>query len=392
MDPQSETQARKYYIDWIRVIVFLLLILFHSAMPFVGFYRWEIRNAETSVWIDRVVIWMHQWRIPLLFFISGTGIFFSLRKRSLLAFTGERIVRLLIPLLFAMFLTIPLQVYYERMQKGEYSGSYHDFYPSVWSLVPYPDGTLTWSHMWFVVYLFVFCILLLPVFGILKWRRADEIRKKIGNALSGPFTVLLLFVPLMLIYYRFYVAYPEQMSLLDDWFVFLFSLSMLLLGYLLGSEDRFWETCEKFRSVYLFVSLLLAVFLFILYWWKPLFPGQQDGRLYLYGFLASLHIWTFILAACGFAKRHLNFSNSILQYANQAVYPFYILHQTVIVAIGYYVVQWNLPIPVKLVLLVTLSSILIWFLYHWLIRPVGIFRFLFGMKKIKKPADAPGVV
>jgi len=121
---------RKYFIDWVRVLAFLLLIFFHCAMPFVKF-GWEIKNSEQSMGLSRLIWWLHQWRLPLLFFISGVGTHFSLRKRSVLAFEGERVVRLFIPLLFAMFFTIPFQVYFEWLQLGKISPGYRNFYPKV---------------------------------------------------------------------------------------------------------------------------------------------------------------------------------------------------------------------------------------------------------------------
>jgi len=382
--PEIYPVERQHYIDWIRVSAFFLLIFFHCAMPFVGFYRWEIQNKETSIWIDRLIIWLHQWRIPLLFFISGTGIYFSLRRRSVMAFAGERIVRLFVPLLFAMFFTIPLQVYYERLQKGQISSSYTEFYPSVWTLIPYPEGTLTWSHMWYVVYLFVFCILLLPVFGIFKIRALKLIKEKVADFFSKPITSFLLFIPLMLEYFFFYIDYPEQASLLDDWMLFTFSLTMLLYGYFLGGSRVFWETCERYRNYFLLIAILCTVILFYAFWWKISFPKIQDSRLYLYGFLNSMNIWSFVLALCGLAKKHLNFSNPFLQFANKAVYPFYIIHQTVIVAIGYYIVQLNMPIILKLPILIVVSFLFIGALYIFMIRPFKIMRFLFGMKNTGK--------
>src|ERR1700712_3041043 len=95
------TSERKYYIDWIRILAFFMLIFFHCAMPFITF-DWEVKNAETSVPLTRLLYWLHQWRLPLLFFISGVGISFSLNRRSVMAFAGERFVRLFIPLLFAI--------------------------------------------------------------------------------------------------------------------------------------------------------------------------------------------------------------------------------------------------------------------------------------------------
>jgi len=132
---ENSNTGRKHYIDWIRVIAFFLLILFHCAMPFVIF-GWEIKNTDTSYGLSRLIWWLHQWRLPLLFFISGVGIHFSLQRRTVIEFVGERFVRLFIPLLFAMFFTIPLQVYFERLQKGEINISYPGFYPTVWNFIP----------------------------------------------------------------------------------------------------------------------------------------------------------------------------------------------------------------------------------------------------------------
>jgi hypothetical protein len=370
---------RKHYIDWVRVLAFFLLIFFHCAMPFVIF-GWEIKNKEQSAALSQVIWWLHQWRLPLLFFISGVGVHFSLQKRSVVSFGGERIIRLLLPLLFAMFFTIPLQVYYERLQKGQINGSYLDFYPTVWDMVPYPEGTLTWSHMWFVVYLLVFCILLLPVFGLLQIRVFKRAKRWLAEKLSHPVLLPLLFLPLAALYFTLYLPYPEQQSLLDDWFLFLFSLTLLLFGYLLGGAERFWESCERFRFVYLSIAAVCIGALYVGYWRELSFPKEQNMRLYWYGALNSVHIWLLILSLLGFAKRHLNFRNRFLHYTNQAVYPFYILHQTVIVAMGYYIVQWNLLIVLKLLLLVIVCFAAIASIYHFLIRPFIVMRLLYGLK------------
>ncbi len=85
---------RLHYIDWLRVLAFLTLILFHCAVPFVEHYTWEINNEDTSPWITRIIWWTHQWRLPLLFFIAGVGVCFSLRRRSVLTFFEERTLRL----------------------------------------------------------------------------------------------------------------------------------------------------------------------------------------------------------------------------------------------------------------------------------------------------------
>ena len=325
--------GRQHHIDWVRVLAFFLLIFFHCAMPFVSF-NWEIKNHESSAGLSRLIWWMHQWRLPLLFFVSGTGIYYSLKNRPVAAFAGERFVRLFIPLVFAMLFTIPLQVYFEKLQRGLVTGSYAKFYPGVWNFVPYPEGSLSWSHMWFVVYLFVFCMLLLPVFALFKIELLRSLKDKLAHRLSGPAGLVLLVLPLIFYYYTLYLPFPEQMSLLNDWFLFVFSLTLVVYGYLLGGSKRFWQTCSGGRFYLAGIALVCMAVLFYRYWWQLQLPHQYNGELYLFGAVSAMHIWSLILALLGFAARHLNFSNGFLRYSNQAVYPFYILHQTIIVVSG----------------------------------------------------------
>jgi len=379
MNPPAE---RRHYIDWVRVLAFFLLIFFHCAMPFVIF-GWEIKNKETSLGLSRLIWWMHQWRLPLLFFISGVGIHFSLKSRSVIGFAGERVVRLFIPLVFAMLFVIPLQVYFEKMQRGLVKGSYIDFYPTVWNFVPYPDGTLTWSHMWFVVYLFVFCVLLLPVFALFKIRVFEKWKNRIVSMLSSPLAVFALLLPLAFYYFTLYLKYPEQQSLLDDWFLFIFSLTLLLYGYLLGGSNRFWESCEKYRLYFLGAAAVSIIFLFYNYWWQMHLPKEQS-MVYLFGIISATHIWSLILAVLGFAKKYLNFSNRFLLYANQAVYPFYILHQTIIVAAGYYVVKWPLPVFIKMIILIIICFSSLILIYHFVIKRFVVTRILYGLKPRQK--------
>jgi peptidoglycan/LPS O-acetylase OafA/YrhL len=188
----------------------------------------------------------------------------------------------------------------------------------------------------------------------------------------------------MLYHFNLYLEYPEQASLLDDWFLFLFSLTLLFYGYILGGSDRFWDTCAKYRFYFLGMAIACILYLFPEYWWHMNLPKAKDQRLYLFGIINSIHIWVLLLSILGFAKTHLNFSNNFLRKANQAVYPFYILHQTLIVSFGYYVTQWPLPIIIKLILLITLTFISLFLLYRYLIKPFMLTRILYGMKPKEK--------
>ena len=370
---------RLYFIDYIRVFAFLLLILFHSALPFVS-YNWEVKNEQKSEILMSIVLWFHQWRLPLLFFISGVGIYFSLKTKNILKFILERFRRLFVPLVFAMLFTIPIQVYIEYLQKGRVTGSYFEFYPSVWDFVPYPDGSLTWSHMWFIVYLLSFIIVLIPIFSILKIKILEKYKDKFANFLSSKYLIFLVFIIQYYLYYQFYLKYPEQGSLVDDWFVFNSSITYLFLGYLLASSNQFWDNCERYRKICLSIAVLISTILFINYYLPNTLPKKEGMHAQVYFLLDALQIWSIILTIIGFAKKYLNTTSSFLQYLNQAVFPFFIIHQTIIVAIGYWIVQLKVSILTKYLLLSICSSIVIYSLYEYVIRRTKLTRFLYGMK------------
>ena len=370
---------RLYFIDYIRVFAFLLLILFHSALPFVN-YNWEVKNEQKSEILLSIVLWFHQWRLPLLFFISGVGIYFSLKTRNILKFTLERFRRLFIPLVFAMFFTIPVQVYVEYLQKGRVTGNYFEFYPSVWDFVPYPDGSLTWSHMWFIVYLLTFILILIPLFSIMKIKMIEKYKDEFSNILSSKYLIFFIFFIQYCNYYQFYLKYPEQGSLVEDWFVFNSSITYLILGYLLASSNQFWNNCERYRKISFSISVMTSTILFINYYMPNALPKKEGMDTQVYFLLDALQIWSIIMTIIGFAKKHLNNSASILQYLNQAVFPFFIIHQTIIVALGYWIVQLKVSILSKYMLLSVCASIIIYALYEYVIRRTKLTRFLYGMK------------
>ena len=207
-----------------------------------------------------------------------------------------------------------------------------------------------------------------------------ELKMMVADKLSEPYFLHLFFLPLAFYYFKLYIRFPEQMSLLDDWFLFLFSLTLFFYAYLLGGSEKFWETCAKYRKAYLATALGCVVVLYIMFWWELEMPKEEGFRLNVYGVLNSVEIWCLILAILGFAKTHLNYTNRFLQFANQAVYPFYILHQTVIVAAGYYVVQLKVSIWIKLIMLIIITFLSLYLIYRYLIKPFKLMRVLYGVK------------
>lgn len=370
---------RNYSLDWLRVLAFFLLIVYHCLMPFQTF-EWEVNNPERSGLLTGFAWWLHQWRIPLLFFVSGIGMQYSLRQRTVGAFAVERLVRLLIPLAFAVLVLIPFQLYFEWVQDGRFSGTFLQFYPDTWIDAYKDKGINAWSHMWFIAYLLVFAYLLLPAIAVFKRPAALQWKVKISDSLASPRVLPWLNLPLLVLYVLFFTDYPETRNLVNDWFIFSTSFLFVLYGYLLGGSARFWDTCRRNRNRYLAGVLVLIPLLEAVSWWNMWIPAERGLILLGYGLLASLHVWLIILAAVGFATRYLNFDTPFLRYNTEGVYPYYILHQTVIVVTAFYLAEWPAALVVKLAVLVLVTFGTIYFLFRFAIRPFTVMRVLFGLK------------
>lgn len=139
---------RQSYLDWLRILAIFGVLLFHSAMPFVAEWEWHIKNKETSNLLMEFNFFLSRFRMPLLFFISGTVAYFMFQRRSSMRFIGLRFTRLFVPLVFGMLLIVPIQVYMERVNQG-FKGNFFEFYPSVFTTGAYPKGNLSWHHLWF---------------------------------------------------------------------------------------------------------------------------------------------------------------------------------------------------------------------------------------------------
>ncbi|MDP5139267.1 MAG: acyltransferase family protein, partial [Spirosomaceae bacterium] len=160
-------KVRRYDIDWVRVIVFDILILYHVGMFFVP-WDWHIKNNEIVEWFTWPMLLVNQWRIPILFVVSGMGTRFALSHRSGKEFALERFKRLFIPLVFGMLLIVPPQVYFERLLQGANYTSYLNYYFIDSFKGIYPEGNISWHHLWFLPYLFLMSLVAIPLFKKLR--------------------------------------------------------------------------------------------------------------------------------------------------------------------------------------------------------------------------------
>ena len=382
-----ESSNRLAYLDWLRILAILGVLFFHSAMPYVAEWEWHIKNKEQSNLLMEFNFFLSRFRMPLLFFISGAVAHIMVQKRTASSFIGLRFRRLFIPLVAGMLLVVPLQVYMERLNNG-FQGSFLDFYPTIFTTGAYPEGNLSWHHLWFIAYLFVYDVMLAPLFRFLVIRRGAP---SFLDRLASGQRIYLMMVPSVLLFAGLVLHFPETHDLINDWCWIFYWLFFLLAGFICMQVPALLASLERNRRISL--AGAMASLLVINYCrWNQVEPfdifTDYSGRWQTYAFLGLFAVtaWFWVFAAIGYGRKYLNKKHSVLNYVNQAVYPFYILHQTVIVVLSFYIVRTSDSVGMKYFFTVLGTLFLSIAIYHLLIRPYPVIRFLFGSKKDKNEA------
>ncbi|MDW7694571.1 acyltransferase family protein [Flammeovirgaceae bacterium SG7u.111] len=365
-----DISKRRYDLDWLRVIAILAVYLHHIGMPFNG-DGFHIMNAESSKLLDDIMVYFEQFRLPLLFLISGTGTVLAFSKRTWKQFLKERTGRLLIPLLFGVLFIVPPQTYYQYINE----------FNSYWQL--YTQGRFETNHLWFIENLYIISILVIPLIIFLRSQKSIALRNWFEKMSSYKIGLLLGGLPLMLGTIILKRYYPTGSSSLTNFSETFFYTYFFIVGILFASSQIFWDNLKRFRHFHV-VVLIVSSLLFYSYYFIP--NNLIEPYLSLsvrwdiwYG-LCCLLGWSFILAILGYGQVYFNRPSIYLRQMNEAIYPFYILHQTVIVVLGYYIIQLDLNIPLKIVILLTSSFLIIALIYCFFIYPFKVTRVLFGMK------------
>lgn len=379
--------TRRYELDWLRVIAFMVLIYFHAAIFFVPFGLPTIQNDEISGVLEIFVKISSQFRLALLFFISGVGVYFARRKLSDRAFIRERSRRLLIPFFFGLAFVVPPMVYTEKLFLGMFSGSLLEFYRRLLTDGVYPEGNLSWHHFWFIAYLYIFCLLAIRPFHLIE--RFD--RSSLFDRFSGVgiyLVIPILLVPEILLRW----AFPGFRDLVSDWASFTLWFIVFLAGYVIATRIRLIDEVIRYRNLSLMLASGATLAIFAVFGdTRPSFPEGVAGILQ-YVALCALRmtmVWCAILSCLGFAGRYLQFTNRTLQYLNEAVYPLFILHLTTLVVLGYFIVDLDWSLWVKYWVLTTATIVIILAFYHVAIRPFNSMRLLFGVKRNQVVTPAP---
>lgn len=385
MNAPGTARPRRHDLDWLRVIAIVLLLFFHSAMPYVAEWDWHLKNPETSPLLMEASFFLSRWRMALLFTISGVGTAFALGFRPARGYLRERAKRLLIPLVLGIFFIVPPQIYMERLANGAEYRSYLEFWPSVLRFVPYPEGSFSWHHLWFIAYLFLYSVAALPLFLWLRAERGRRVRAALERRLAGP-AIYALGLPLGAVLATLYVRWSGPQDIVNDWGHLTYYFLFFVFGYLLADAEGAWRWMEARCRTSLGLATACIVVINYLRWndvepaWG--YNPANAAFLVLHGFNA----WFWVLALLGYGRRMLSFRNRLLDYASEGIYPFYVLHQTVIVIVAFYVIGAPDGVWAKFWFTSVVSFALTMAVYEFGVRPFRLTRFLFGMKN---PPRAP---
>lgn len=367
-----QQKQRRHDIDWWRVIAILAVYLHHICMPFNG-DDYHIMNEESSKVLDDIMVFFEQIRLPMLFLISGIGTVFAFSKRTWSQFIKERSYRLLIPLIFGVLVIVPPQTYFEHIDTFK---SYGELYSQVLL-------NLEANHLWFIENLFYISILCIPLILFLRSKRSLTIRSVIQKYSSAPYGIMLWAFPLMCIRVVSKIYFPEDSNSITNLSSTLFYGFFFVSGIVIATSPKLWQVLNAYRRVNLSIAII-AILCFYGYYYLPNEIGVKylkiGTRWAIWHGISSWVSWSVIIGLIGYGQVWLNKPSKLLIKANEAIYPFYVLHQTVIVILAFYIVKLEIAITLKIMLLLVSTFPIILILYRFLIYPFKLTRILFGMK------------
>ncbi|WP_409304283.1 acyltransferase family protein [Peribacillus sp. SCS-155] len=376
----TENNVSKRYVDldYIRVIVTVLVVLYHCTM-FVNPFPWHIKNNELdSSYILGFGLMVGTWFMPIFFAISGISTFHALQKRSSKEFVLERIVRLGLPIIFGALILAPPQVYIERVSHHQFNGTFLDFLPHYFDgLYLEIGGTGNFAfmglHLWYLLALLTFSLLTLP---FIKW-----IEKSSSSSFGFRHYLLL---PLVLLIEAVFLNAVN----LGGWGL-LFYLVIYMYGYIYFSHPSFRDFIRG-RGIIFGAAALFTSTVYI-GWFMSGVPFHSGIFSAVFTLVKVLNCWNWLLFIFWLGDRYFTASNILVKYGNKASLPIYILHQPVIVILGFLIYQMQWPIIVKLLILFAVTSTLVIAVYHFMIQRTEFMGLLFGIhnkqvKACKEPA------
>ncbi|RMB08745.1 acyltransferase family protein [Eilatimonas milleporae] len=376
----ANTHSRLSELDWLRVAAVVAVFVHHAGMPFNG-DDWGIMNAQSSKLLDDIMVYFEQFRLPILFFVSGAGAGLLLAKRTAPAFAWDKIRRLFLPLLVGMTLIVPPQLYLEDPAR----------YASLWSAYPALALAFEAKHLWFIEYLLVFSLIAIPVQRLLAGDRAQALHTMAQACARSGWGLLLAGLLIAALRVGLKDSFPSDSKSIENLSSSLFYFSFFCAGLILIAHRGTWTRIQSRWRLHACGFLAVSV-VFYAYYFIDFSPYFDLGTLWaIWWALGAALAWSGVVASLSMAQRFLWTTPPWLTQANSLIYPFYILHQTVIVIFAYHIVQWPMGIAAKWACLLILSFSVTALACRVLIYPSDTLRFLFGMRsKVKDDVTAGG--
>ncbi|TAJ13489.1 acyltransferase [Marinilabiliaceae bacterium JC017] len=373
MKPQAKT--RQYEIDWIRIILILSVFIYHLGMIF-NTWDWHIKSDAQVEGLTYFMDFFHNWRMSLLFLVSGAGTYYALGVRSFSQYTSERAKKLLIPFIAGIILLVPVQVYIEK--SGQYPSLFH-FYPHMFD-GSYPSGNFSWHHLWFILYLFTMSLLAIPFIWFFRSSRGQKLYAYLERLAGFKGALISLAIPILLSQLILRPYYPrETHSLHDDWAFYTLFFFYFLYGYLLLSNVVIKKQLLQQRRLHLLVAFLFTIGKYV-----PAYLFSSDKMVNTVSGISTIFMsWTISLVILGYAQKYLRKDNPWRPVLNEAIYPFYLLHQPILIIVANYILPMNFGILTSFSLIMVISLILIITVYYTLVYPFNSVRVIFGMKPLQ---------
>jgi hypothetical protein len=354
-------------------------------MYYVADWGWHIKGAQTFEWLQLPMILVNRWRMDLIFLVSGVASAFLIKPGFPGGFLASRTTRLLLPLLFGMLVVVPIQPYAQGVGNGLVEPGFLQFLADYYTGKPWPRGAFdgweygfTWNHLWYLAYLWIYTIALALLARPLDSKLGKDLRSRF-TGLRGGALMLLPVLPFCLYSFTLQPLFPDNGDFIHDWYRNAVYFTVFLYGYFVARDAGFWTEAVRLRWATLACAAAIFGVRMVL---VSLYPGDTPAPASIEALalvLRNLYMWSMLLTILGWAHARLNRPYRWLPWANENVYPWYILHQSLIIGFAYWLQPLRMHPLLEAVAILSLTVAACWSTTA-LVRRVGWLRPLFGLK------------
>jgi glucan biosynthesis protein C len=374
---QQDAPGRRYDLDWLRIFAFAVLIFYHVGMFYVS-WDWYLKSRYSADFLEPLM-GMTAGRLALLFLISGAAVRFAIDRKSLGKFLPGRFTRLVVPLAFGMAVFCAPQTYVELRYRGEIEPGYLRFYRDYLGFGDFSLGRPPWNHLWYVAYVLAYTLITAACLPVLRLATTVIGEPFLAWMAKGPAWRLLVVPVIPSVAYTFMLDpyFPTTVMLWGDWAYVAHTLTFFLLGFLAAKSEDFWRTIDRVLPTSIIVTLVLGGLLLAALLNE--FEVSADPLLFdAFRVLKVLYAWSIIVTLLGLARRFANRPSQTLTYLTAAIFPYYILHQTITLLVGYWFTVNEAPVAIEATTIV-LATVVGCVLGYEVIRRVDMLRPLFGL-------------